>query len=330
MKVCVYGAGAIGSHLAARLVRGGAHVSVIARGEQLAAIRDNGLKIVTPAETFAVAVTATDDPARLGRQDYVIVSVKAPALPSVAARIGPLLGSETPVIFATNGIPWWYFHAHGGPSDGEPIGRLDPDDSLRREIGFQRAVGCVVYSACTVVEPGVIHVEHASNRFVLGEPDGTTSPRVAGLARILVDGGLRIDITDRIRDAVWSKLLLNLSLGPLGVLSGSPPASFLLEQPCAAAVRAVVAEVSAIAAAMGCPVAADADRLIRGVATSSHKTSILQDLELGRPMEIDALYTVPLQMARDKGVATPVLDLLAALTRTRAKAAGLYERSVVV
>lgn len=324
MKVCVFGAGAIGGHLAARLAKAGAETSVIARGAHLAAIRANGLRVVALDGDMHAHVKATDNPADIGPQDAVIVALKAPALPSLAAGIGPLLGPHTSVTFMMNGIPWWYYHAHGGPQSGKTLPRLDPGGAVQRAVGFNRAIGGVVYSACTVVEPGVIKVENANNRFVLGEPDGTRSPRIEALGAILSAGGVKIEISERIRDVIWSKLLLNLGSGPLGVLTASMPMQFYAEEACRAATRAVVAEAAAVAAAMGCTISPNAEGQIRNGSASSHKTSILQDLELGRPMEIDALYTTPLEMARSCNVPTPTLDLLAALTRARARAAGLY------
>lgn len=324
MKVCVFGAGAIGGHLAGRLARGGAEVSVVARGAHLAAIQANGLRVIAPDAEFVSHPTATHDPGTLRVQDAVIVSVKAPALPSVAAAIAPLLGPTTSVTFVMNGIPWWYYHAHGGPLGGTELPRLDPGGALRDAVGAERAIGGVVYSACTVIEPGVVHVEHARNRLVLGEPDGTRSARAAALGTVLERGGIAIEITERIRDAVWAKLLLNLGSGPLGVLTGSAPKDFYAEFDLQGATRKVLVEATALAKAVGCNVAPDADGQVRTGSKSAHKTSILQDLELGRPMEIDALYTVPLEMARAAGVATPTLDLLAALTRARARSAGLY------
>ena len=324
LKVCVFGAGAIGGHLAGRLFRGGADTSVVARGAHLAAIQAKGLRVTAPDADFMCPVAATDDPATLGPQDFVVVTVKAPALPSVAAAIAPLLGPDTAVAFVMNGIPWWYYHAHGGPQEGQELPRLDPDGALRRVVGFERAIGGVVYSACTVTAPGEVHVEHNRNRLVLGEPDGTVSDRIRALGAMLERGGITIEITEKIRDAVWAKLLLNLGSGPLGVLTGSAPKDFYTEDVLQGATRAVLAEAALLATAVGCHVAPDADGQVRNASKSSHKTSILQDLELGRPMEIDALYTVPLEMARSAGVATPTLDLLAALTRARARTAGLY------
>jgi 2-dehydropantoate 2-reductase len=324
MKVCIYGAGAIGGHLAVRFAKGGASVSVVARGAHLDAIRHNGLRMVAPAEETVVDVTATDKPGDLGPQDVVIVAVKAPGLASVAEGIRPLLHANTPVVFMMNGIPWWYFYRHGGPQDGHDIPVLDPGGVVRQAIGFERAIGGVVYSACTVIKPGVVQVDHLHNRFVLGEPGGQLSDRLSALVEPLRSGGVTVELSEAIRDAVWSKLLLNLGMGPLGVLTGSAPRDFFIEDACKDATRAVVAEAAAIAEAMGCSVSPNAEGQIRNGSKSNHKTSILQDLTLGRPMEIDALYTVPLQMAREAGVATPVLDLLVALTRARARAAGLY------
>lgn len=318
------GAGAIGGHLAARFWKGGAQVTAVARGAQLDALLRGPLRVVTPDEEIIATIPATDNPAQLGPQDAVIVAVKAPALPAVAAAIGPLLGPDTAVLFAMNGIPWWYYHAHGGPLDGRDLPLLDPGSTLRRLIGFPRALGGVVYSACTVTEPGVIRVEHNRNRLVIGEPDGSLSPRLEQIAAPLRSGGLTVDMSERIRDVIWSKLLLNLGSGMLGVLTASAPDRFYIEAACQDATRAIVAEGVAIATALGCAVSGDAEGQIRNGSKSGHRTSILQDLELGRPMEIDALYTVPLQMARAAGVATPILDLLAAMTRARARSAGLY------
>lgn len=324
MKVCVFGAGAIGGHCAVRLVKGGADVSVVARGAHLAAMRQHGLRMNAPDEQMTVRLRATDVPADLGPQDVVIVAVKAPALPGVASAIGPLLGPDTAVAFLMNGIPWWYHHAADGPTAGQALPLLDPGSRLQDGVGFARAIGGVVYSACTVTEPGVVHVEHARNRLVLGEPSGVLSNRLHALAEPLRAGGLVIDVTERIRDAVWSKLLLNLGSGLLGVLTASAPREFYTDEACRQATRDVVREATEIAAAMGCAVVGDVEGQIRNGSKSGHRTSILQDLDLGRPMEIDALYTVPLEMARRAGVKTPVLNLLVAMTRARAKAAGLY------
>jgi len=330
MKFCVFGTGAIGGHLAGRLAKGGAEVSVVARGANLVAIRERGLRVVAPDIELVSHPVATDDPAALGPQDVVIVAVKAPSLASVAGAIGPLLGPETAVVFVMNGIPWWYGHTDGQPGtetgvrDKTRLALLDPDGAMAASVTPERVVGGVVYSACTVTEPGVVHVENARSRLVLGEPGGAISSRIEAIAKPLREAGLTVDLTPRIRDAVWAKLMLNLGAGLHSVLTASAPRDFFQEPACQEATRALLQEAAALAAAVGCPVQPDAESQLRNGLKSAHKASILQDLELGRPMEVDALFTVPQQLARAAGVATPTLDLLAGLTRARARAAGLY------
>jgi 2-dehydropantoate 2-reductase len=325
MRIAVYGAGAIGGHVAARLVQGGAQVSVVARGAQLAAIRAHGIRVVAPDRDEVVKpAAASDDPAQLGTQDAVLVTVKAPALPSVAAGIGKLLGPETAVAFVMNGIPWWYFHAHGGAWDGRRLDRVDPGDAVWNAVGPQRAVGGVVYSACSVVEPGVVSVANRRNRIVLGEPDGRMSERVAAIAEPLRAGGFAVDETPRIRDALWEKLLGNLAMGPVCVLGAAAPKDLYGDPVVERAVRAGYAEAMAVAAAVGCRVSVDVDEQIRHGRAMVHRPSILQDLELGRPMEIEGIYGSALTLARLAGVATPVLDRLVALVKVRARQAQLY------
>jgi 2-dehydropantoate 2-reductase len=324
VKICVFGAGAIGGHLAARLARGGADVSVVARGAQLAAIRANGLRIEAPDGVFTAQVTATDDPASLGPQDAVLVTVKAPSLASVAAAIGPLLGPQTSVTFVINGIPWWYFDQHGGALEGTRLEMLDPGDAVRRAIGPARTLGGVIYSACTVTSPGVIKVEHARNKLVLGELDGAISARAEAIAAPLRAGGFVVEVSPDIRSEVWSKLFLNLASGPIAVLTQSPGKQTLEEPAVEHAMRAIFQEAEAVARALGRSPRVNVESSINGTRVSAHKNSILQDLELGRPMEVATLYDAPLQLARLAGVATPTLDLLVALARLRAKAAGLY------
>ncbi len=324
MRIAIYGAGAIGGHLAARLVRGGAEVSVVARGAQLAAIRERGIRVVAPDWDGVVPVAASDDPAALGRQDAVLVTVKAPALASVAAGIAPLLGPDTPVVFVMNGVPWWYFHAHGGKLDGGRLAQVDPGGAMWDAAGPDRAVGGVVYSACTVVEPGVIAVANKRSKLVIGEPDGRMTGRMAAIAAPLQAAGIEVEQTPRIRDALWQKLLSNLAVGPVCVLGAMAPKDLFGEPAIQQAVRACFAEGMAVAAAMDCPVSVDVDAQIRHGLAMAHKPSILQDLELGRPMEIDGIYGAALELARLAGVATPTLDRLVALVRVRARVAGLY------
>ncbi|UFN50620.1 2-dehydropantoate 2-reductase [Roseomonas sp. OT10] len=324
MKICIYGAGAIGGHLAARLAKGGAEVSVVARGAQLAAIRERGLTVRAPDGDLHCRPAASDDPAALGPQDAVIVTVKAPSLPQVAQGIGPLLREDTAVAFVMNGIPWWYFDHHGGSLEGRRLPELDPGDAVRTAVGLGRTVGGVVYSACTVIEPGVIVTEHANNRVFLGRPDGGPSPQAEGIAAALRGGGFTSKVVDDIRREIWAKLLGNLTSGPICVLTRHPLLTALEEPAIVAARSAIAREGVAITKALGLELPAETMATIEGFRGSRHKPSILQDLELGRPMEVDALLNVPLQLARMAKVETPTLDLLVAMVRKVAESAGLY------
>src|SRR6185437_2339994 len=200
MKVCVYGAGAIGGHLLGRLAaKGDAAVSAVARGANLAALQANGIKVKTPRGEIAGRVQATDDPKTLGVQDAVVVAVKAPALPSIADGLAALIGPETSVAFVMNGIPWWYLHGHGGPLEGKRLAWLDPDDALLDTVGIERAIGGVIYGGCDVVEPGVVHVEAAQTRLILGYPDDRKSPGIAALASALRADDFMVEASANIR-----------------------------------------------------------------------------------------------------------------------------------
>jgi 2-dehydropantoate 2-reductase len=324
MKVCVYGAGAIGGHLAVRFARGGADVSVVARGPHLAAIQRNGLTVHAKDGQFNARVAASADPAELGPQDAVVVTVKAPALPQVAAGIAPLLRPDTGVAFVMNGIPWWYFHALPGPLEGGRLPRIDPGDALWRAVGPGRAIGGVVYAASAVVEPGVIDVEQPRSRVVFGEPDGRVSERAQALAALLQAGGIVGEASPDIRTEIWNKLIGNLAGGTLAVLAGVAPRHVYAEPICAEAGKRVMQEAAAIAEALGSRPNHGFDQRIATQASMDHKPSILQDLELGRPMEIDGLFDAPVELARMAGVAAPTLELLVALAKVRARGAGLY------
>ncbi len=325
MRVCVFGAGAIGGHLAMRFARGGAEVSVVARGPHLAAIQANGLTVHAVDGHFSLRVHATDDPALLGPQDAVVVTVKAPSLPQVAASIAPLLRTDTSVAFVMNGIPWWYFHALKGKLEGSRLPRIDPDDVLWRVVGPERAIGGVVYAASEVIAPGVIDVEQPKSRVVFGEPEGSLSPRAEALAALLRAGGMASELTPDIRTEIWNKLINNLAGGTLAVLAGVAPRHVYVEEVCAAAGKRVMQEAAAIAEALGAKPSHGFDQRIGGQKGMDHKPSILQDLELGRPMEVDGLFDAPLVLAHMAGVAAPTLELLVALAKVRARGAGLYE-----
>ncbi|GAA5192240.1 2-dehydropantoate 2-reductase [Arthrobacter gyeryongensis] len=324
MKICIYGAGAVGGHIAGRLAGSEAQVSLIARGEQLAAIRAHGLRVETRNGTLVSNPVATDRPEDLEPQDIVIVAVKAPALPAIAEHISSLLHEDSLVVFVMNGIPWWYFHSHGGALDDTPLRRLDPEQALWNHIGPERAVGAVAYTACSVIAPGVIRAENPVNRLVIGRPDGKPDARLDALAALLNPSGLEVTVTAKIRDAVWTKLLMNLIGGSLAVLTASPMKDVLNNPAVAGTAKAMAAEGAAIARALDCD-PGDPYEGLNKLAKSSHLQSIAQDLLAGRPMEIDAMFRVPLDLAELVQVPTPNLDLIIDLATQRARAASQYQ-----
>jgi 2-dehydropantoate 2-reductase len=322
MKICVFGAGAIGGNMAARLAASGADVSVIARGEHLAAIRANGITLEMPKETITARVKASADAHDLGPQDLVMVAVKAPALPDVAAGIAPLLKADTPVMFVMNGIPWWYFYKHGGPLEGRRLPRIDPGDAVWNAVGPQRAIGSIINSSNSIPRPGVILNTSGRAHLVIGEPSGEITPRVKAIADAINASTATAIVSGRIRDEVWTKLLANISSNPLALLAQSALGAVIGDPLCNAAVKSMANEAAAIARALGCDVSIDVDQAFS--VASTHKPSIVQDLERGRPLELDAMFTVPVEFGKMLGVETPMLDLMVRLATLRAKSAGLY------
>lgn len=307
MKICVFGPGAIGSHIAARFAKGGqAEVSVIARGPQLEAIRTRGITVETPGERFTAHPRAEQHAEALGPQDAVVVTVKAPAVPSVAAAIAPLLRPDTPVVFVLNGIPWWW---------DASLDTLDPGGVTHAAVGLQRAVGGVVWSACTVTEPGVVQVQTNANRLIMGELTGEATPRLQALAAALEAGGMGGVVSPNIRTDLWTKLLNNLTNAPITLITRQDMRSSFSDPVLMAAARAVMQEGMGIAAALGHPLGAEIEKNVLRSVTLAHRPSILQDFDAGRALEFDALLEVPLQLARAAGASAPTLELLVALAR---------------
>ena len=314
-KFAVFGAGAIGGYLGAKLALAGLDVTLIARGPHLAAMRKDGLRLIEGEAEHVVRPRCLADSREAGPQDYVILTVKAHSVAPALDAITPLLGPETAVVTAQNGIPWWYFYKLPGPWQDHRLESVDPGGRIWQAIGPQRAIGCVVYPACEVVAPGVIrHVE--DSRFSLGEPDGTRSQRAVRLARALVGAGLRAPLRGRIRREIWLKLWGNVALNPLSALTRATLAEMCAQPATRAFARAVMAEVEAVAAALGERMAVDVEARLAGAGgVGAHKTSMLQDLEAGRPMEVEALTGAVVELARLTGVATPSLDALDGMIR---------------
>lgn len=322
MRIGIFGAGAIGGYLAVELARAGEDVHVVARGDTLAAIRRNGLRLLIGDEERTAHPPASDDPGEIAPVDYLVLAVKANAVPAIAPRLAPLLGPETAVVTAVNGIPFWYFYGQDGPFRDRHVESVDPGGIAWSEIGPERCIGCVVYPACDVVEPAVIrHLE--GDRFVLGEPDGSRSERVQRLGRALIGAGLKAPVRPRIRDEIWVKLWGNLSFNPISVLTGATLDAITGDEGTRAVARAMMEEARAIGERLGVRFGVDVERRIAGAqAVGAHKTSMLQDFERGRALELDALVTAVQEIGRWVEVPTPTIDTVLALTRLRARTAG--------
>jgi 2-dehydropantoate 2-reductase len=328
LKICVYGAGAIGGYLAVGLARAGHDVCVIARGAHLEAIIDRGLKLITHSGEFVVPVPAADDPRRFGPQDFVICALKAHQAYAAAPLFAPLLGPTTAVVTAMNGLPWWYFYKVGGRYDAFHPRSIDDAGRQWRVIGPQRAIGCVVDPACEVVAPGVIAHEKF-HRFTVGEPDGRRSARVVALSAALVEAGFEAPIRDNIRWNVWLKLCGNVCFNPLSLLTGATLERIVGEPALRAVCKTMMLEARAVHEALQIFIPADMleRRLEAAGSLTGHKMSMLQDAERGRSLEIDALVTVVQDLGRLTGVPTPTIDTVLALAQERGRALGLYSRA---
>lgn len=325
MKICVFGAGAIGGYMGVKLAQAGADVSLVARGPHLAAMQDKGLTLIEEGgDTQTVPVTASDDPADLGPQDYVIVTLKAHSVPPVVSRMQPLIGKHTTIVSGVNGVPWWYFHKIGTDLEGTRLATVDPGNAQWDGFGPDRVLGCVVYPAAEVSEPGVIkHIE--GNRFSLGEPDGSKSDRALALSKALSAAGLKAPVRPRLRDEIWVKLWGNLSFNPISALTHATLDVLCTDEGTRSVARNMMLEAQTIAEKLGVKFPIDVERRIDGgAAVGAHRTSMLQDLDQGRPMEIDALVGSVQELGRVTDTPTPTIDTVLALVKLRARSAGLY------
>ena len=324
MRICIYGAGAIGGYLGCMLSKTDAEISLIARGPHLKAMQANGLRLLMDGNETIHHLNCTDRPETLPPQDYIIVTLKAHSVPKIVPQLKNLLAPTGAVVTAVNGIPWWYFYGLPGPLENTRLGSVDPDDQQWQQIGPERAIGCVVYPACDLVKPGVIqHIE--GNRFTLGEPNGEKTERVKALSQIFIDAGLKAPVRPRIRDDVWIKLWGNLCFNPISALTHATLDVIANEPGTQAIARGMMTEAQQIAESLGVKFSVDIDKRIAGAANvGAHKTSMLQDLEQKRPMEIDALLTVVQEMGKMTNIDTPCIDIVLALVIQRAKQAGCY------
>ena len=312
MRVCIVGAGAIGGYLGAKLAMAGADVTLIARGAHLEAIQRDGLTIETADGSREVVhpALATADMAAAGPQDYVIVAVKAQSLPALAAPMRALYGPETAVVYAQNGIPWWYFLQHGGPYEERRIEAVDPGGLIAAQTEIERVIGCVVYPAAVLARPGVIrHIE--GNRFTLGEPSGAKSERVQRLAQLMASVGLRAPVRNDIRNELWLKLWGNLSFNPISALTRATVDQIIADPLTRGLVERMMAEAQQVAETLGVRFAVSIARRIQmAEEIGAHKTSMLQDIEAARPTEIEALVGAVVELGRLTAIPTPHLDAI--------------------
>lgn len=324
MRIAVVGAGAIGGYFGGLLARAGHDVTLIARGAHRDAIRANGLTVEGKTERFTTHPACTDDPAEAGAQDLVILSLKAPAVPAMAEKMLPLFGPETAMITAMNGVPYWYFHKHGGPLDGSRIASVDPGDRQWNLIGPQRAIGSVVWVAGAISAPGVIH-HGGGNRLPIGEPDGSRSARVLRFSEALTAAGIDAPVHDNIRQEIWTKLWGNLSYNPVSVLTHGTLEGLSRDTDARRVLGAMMEESRLVGEALGIrfPLTIE-QRMAAAEKVGPHKTSMLQDLEGGRPMEIGGLIGVIAELASKLQIPTPTIDTVLALLKVRARVAGTY------
>ncbi len=323
-RVCIYGAGAIGGWIGMGLAQAGCNVSVVARGATLDALRTHGLRLQKGESSTAVPVRAGAKPAELGAQDLVVVSVKAPALLGVARQIAPLIGPETIVLTAMNGVPWWFFQGFGGAYQGTQLKAVDATSEIGAAIPAANIVGCVVHASCALNGPGFVR-HHFGNKLILGEPAGGASARVQALSALLAKAGFEAPISEQIQKDVWYKLWGNMTVNPVSAMTGATTDLILNDDLVRGFISSVMMEAREIGARIGIPITEqpeDRHQITRRL--GAFKTSMLQDVEAGRAVELDALVTVVKELGALTGVATPFTDALLGLSRLHARMRGLY------
>jgi 2-dehydropantoate 2-reductase len=315
MNICVVGAGAIGGWMAAKLALAGSDVSLVARGDTLREIEARGLRLSEDGYFHCVAVATADDAAAFGRQDLVVVAVKAPALPQIAPRLEPLIGPETLILPMLNGVPWWF--------TDDPLWSVDPHRATGAALPTEQVVGCVVHASCRRNAPNQVDVVHA-DKLIIGEPDGGSSERVERVRELIENAGIRCEVSENIRRATWYKLWGNATINPLSALTRSTADKLLGDEAIRAFMAEAMDELAAVGAAIDCPIDQTVeDRMAVTAKLGAFKSSMLQDVEAGRSIELEALVGAPREIARRAGVMTPQLDRIYAMTRLMAENLGL-------
>jgi 2-dehydropantoate 2-reductase len=318
-KIAIVGAGAIGGWMGVHLAQAGAQLSVLARGDTLTALQKNGLQLHQGGTLHTVPVTASNDAAALGVQDLVVISVKAPALASVAAQVGPLIGPHTVVLTAMNGVPWWFLQGFGGPVVDRSLNSVDPDGSIARALPAPLIIGCVVHASCSVDAPGVIR-HHFGDGLIVGEPSGQATPRVQALQALLQQAGFNATLSPQIQKDIWYKLWGNMTVNPVSAITGATTDQILDDELVRGFISNVMLEAKAIGERIGVPIDQNPeDRHAVTRKLGAFKTSMLQDVQARKPIELDALVGAVRELGQMTGVATPFTDALMGLTRVFVK-----------
>ena len=305
MKFAIVGAGAIGAFAGAMLAKSGEDVTLIARGPHLRAMQEHGVRVRGEIGEFEAHPAATDDPSSVGEVDVVLLTLKAHSLPAMAPRLTPLIGAQTSVVSTQNGIPWWYFYRHGGPLEGTRLESVDPGGVITQHIDSARVIGCIVYPATSIIEPGVI--EHTEgNRFAIGEPDGSKSDRGRQLADIFIKAGLRCPIRSNIRHDMWVKLMGNVAYNPISALTGATLIEIVQRPETRELAAAIMREAESVAQKLGIEMGVSIEQRLAGAEkVGHHKTSMLQDLEAGKPTELEAIVGAVVELGEKLGVDLP-------------------------
>lgn len=327
MKICIYGIGAIGGLMAARLVQAGYDVSAVARGATLESLQKNGLQFYPAGSDTAQShpIKASQSPAELGVQDIVIIAVKTTGLQSIAKNIAPLIGPDTTILSAMNGIPWWFFHGLEHENGHLKLDSVDPQEIISKHIPANQVIGCVTHLSATTPAPGSVkHI--AGNHLIIGEPNGTQTPRLKQLCAILEKAGFDVENTSCIQKDIWFKLWGNMTMNPVSAITGAKSDHILDDRYVRDFMSRIMQEAAAVGARIGLPIEADPEQ--RHQVTyklGSFKTSMLQDAEAGKPLELDALVTSVTEIAHQLEISIPWTESLLGISRLQAKTRGLYQ-----
>ncbi len=324
MKICIYGVGAVGGYIGARLAHAGNEINAVAKGATLKALQRYGLRLLSNNETFSVKINAVESPDEIGIQDLVVIAVKATAMATIAKQIAPLIGPDTVVMTAMNGVPWWFFNGFGGEYSGMRLHSVDPDGKIAAAIPADNIVGSVVHGSFSLIEPG--YVKHVfGNTLIIGEPDGTVSERITAIEKVFSQAGIDMVVSGNIQQDIWFKLWGNMTMNPISAITGATCDKILDDPLVNKFCLSVMSEAAQIGKIIGCPVSQSGEeRMAVTRKLGAFKTSMLQDVEAARAVELDALVSAVREIGQKIGMETPNVDTLLGIARLHASLRGLY------